>query len=230
MKKAKKYIAMMTAAAVTAMSAMSFMADETTENTEASTQAAMDNQIDMSALTLPEGFKPFDEEHVPDGTNAPENGELKPVTFDENGTMTYGQKPEGAPESMPGEMNANGSSVGKPADFKPFDEEHVPDGTYGEVSEEELKKPEQTEGERPELPEGEEGQAPQNNGGQAPQDNGGQMPQDNGGQAPQDNGGQAPQNNGGQAPQDNGVQAPQNNGGQAPQNNGGQALQNIGRR
>ena len=49
--------------------------------------------IDMSKLTLPEGFVPFDEAHVPDGKNAPANGELKPIEFDENGEMLNGQKP-----------------------------------------------------------------------------------------------------------------------------------------
>ncbi len=51
-------------------------------------------KLDMSNLELPDDFVPFDEAHVPDGKNAPINGELKPVEFDEYGNMTYGQRPE----------------------------------------------------------------------------------------------------------------------------------------
>ncbi len=50
-------------------------------------------EIDMSGLDLPEDFVPFDEAHVPDGLNIPENGELKPIEFDEDGNMTYGLRP-----------------------------------------------------------------------------------------------------------------------------------------
>ena len=58
--------------------------------------------IDMSSLTLPEGFVPFDEAHVPDGKNVPENGELKAIEFDENGKMLNGQKPaEGEKPELP---------------------------------------------------------------------------------------------------------------------------------
>ncbi len=53
-----------------------------------------EQDMDMSGLTLPEGFKPFDEEHKPDGTMAPANGEIKPIEFDADGNMTYGQPPQ----------------------------------------------------------------------------------------------------------------------------------------
>ena len=101
-------------------------------------------QIDMSGLELPEGFVPFDEEHVPDGLNAPKNGELKPIEFDEEGNMIFGQKPEG----MPGEMD--GRFPGRP----PMEGERpeLPDGEMPAF-----------DGERPELPEGE---MPAFNGGQ----------------------------------------------------------------
>ena len=59
--------------------------------------------IDMSSLELPEDFVPFDEAHVPDGKNAPEKGELKPIEFDEDGNMLFGQKPEDMPPMMNGE-------------------------------------------------------------------------------------------------------------------------------
>lgn len=69
------------------------------QQTTASTDSTKDQNnlsfagIDMSKLTLPEGFVPFDEAHVPDGKNAPANGELKAIEFDENGKMLNGQKP-----------------------------------------------------------------------------------------------------------------------------------------
>ena len=53
-----------------------------------------EQDMDMSGLTLPEGFKPFDEEHKPDGTMAPANGEIKPIEFDADGNMIYGQPPQ----------------------------------------------------------------------------------------------------------------------------------------
>ena len=55
------------------------------QQTTASTDSTKDQNnlsfagIDMSKLTLPEGFVPFDEAHVPDGKNAPANGELDRV-------------------------------------------------------------------------------------------------------------------------------------------------------
>ena len=110
----------------------------------------MPEDIDMSSLDLPEDFVPFDEAHVPDGKNAPANGELRPIEFDEEGNMLFGQRPEGMPPMMDGER---------------------PELPEGEM-------PAFGEGERPELPEGEmpafgEGELPElPGGGQGPQMNG----------------------------------------------------------
>ena len=122
MRKNKYFTAITMAAAIasmTAMTAVNYQAEEQTEAVSNTNEASKteenrpenvpDQNMDMSSLELPEGFKPFDEEHVPDGKNAPEKGELKPIEFDENGNMIYGQKPEGMPEGdRPGQMPSMG--------------------------------------------------------------------------------------------------------------------------
>ena len=213
-----------------------FAADQTTADQPAqavqtqiqNAAAAVKDTIDNIKLSLPEGFKPFDEEHVPDGTNAPENGEPHALTEEEIEKIKNGELPQEMPNGeAPADMQ-NGelpeikegeapqmNSENLPEDFKAFDEDHVPDGTNAPENGElpELPSGETTEGEKPELPSGELPELPQQNDQNAPQMNS-QAPQMNG-QAPQMNG-QAPQMNG-QAPQMNG-QAPQMNG-QAPQEN-----------
>ena len=113
-------------------------------------------EIDMSSLELPEGFVPFDENHVPDGQNAPEKGELKPIAFDADGNMIYGQKPEGMPPMMFGERPELPEG-----EMPAFDGEH-PELPEGEMPDFDGERPELPagempafDGERPELPEGE---------------------------------------------------------------------------
>ena len=106
------------------------------EDTETNTDMEkMENEIDMSGLDLPEDFVPFDEAHVPDGIHIPENGELKPIEFDDEGNMIYGQKPDGEFPGRPGEFPG------------------MRDGERPELPEGEM--PAFGDGERPELPEGE---------------------------------------------------------------------------
>ena len=99
MKNTKLIIAGLTAA-ITLSGASAVFAEDTTdgsvqvfEKTGTGSGRFQEMEIDMSALELPEGFVPFDEVHVPDGIHAPENGELKPIEFDEDGNMIYRQRP-----------------------------------------------------------------------------------------------------------------------------------------
>ena len=103
MKHTKLIIAGLTAA-ITLSGAAAVFADETksVEPEEMRRGSFQDMEIDMSGLDLPEDFVPFDEAHVPDGINVPVNGELKPIEFDEEGNMLFGQRPE---EGMPPMMN-----------------------------------------------------------------------------------------------------------------------------
>ena len=116
----------------------------------------MPEEIDMSGLELPEDFVPFDEAHVPDGQNAPANGELKPIEFDTEGNMIFGQCPE-----MFGEMN----------------------GERPELPEGEM--PEFTEGERPELPPMMNGEMPEFQNGELPELPEGEMPEFQNGELPE---------------------------------------------
>ncbi len=125
---------------------------------------APEEEMDLSELELPEGFVPFDEEHVPDGQNAPANGELKPIEFDEDGNMIFGQKPDGEMPELP-----EGAEAGE----RPELPEGAEEGERPELPEgaEEGERPELPEGaeagERPELPEGaEQGEMPPMRGGQ----------------------------------------------------------------
>lgn len=106
----------------------------------------MPEDFDMSGLELPEDFVPFDEAHVPDGLNAPANGELKPIEFDAEGNMTFGQRPE-----MFGEMN------GERPELPPMMNGELPEFQNGEM-------PELPEGETPEFQNGELPELPQNGG------------------------------------------------------------------
>lgn len=168
-----------------------------------------DQNMDMSSLTLPEGFKPFDEAHKPDGTMAPANGEIKPIEFDANGNMTYGQPPQ---------MGQNGQAPS-------FNGQQPPQmGQNGQAPSLNGQQPPQMPG---------NGQAPSTDG-QAPQFS---LPSDglnadgtttdgtttdgqtsgNTNQAPSFNGQQPPQMPGnGQAPSFNGQQPPQMNGNNGP--------------
>ena len=172
MKHTKMIIAGLTTA-ITLSGAATVFADDTkaVEPVETRTRNFREMDIDMSGLDLPEGFIPFDEAHVPDGHNAPANGELKPIEFDEEGNMIFGQRPE---EGMPPMMNG--------------ERPELPNGERPELPNGEM--PEFAEGERPELPDGEMPQFPQNgfeqNGGQPGELNGGQP----GGQPGEQNGGQ----------------------------------------
>ena len=114
----------------------------------------MPEDFDMSGLELPEDFVPFDEAHVPDGLNAPANGELKPIEFDAEGNMTFGQRPE-----MFGEMN------GERPELPPMMNGELPEFQNGEMLEFQ-------NGEMPELPEGE---TPEFQNGELPE-----LPQDGG--------------------------------------------------
>ena len=172
MKHTKLIIAGLTTA-ITLSGAATVFADDTkaVEPVETRTGNFREMDIDMSGLDLPEGFIPFDEAHVPDGHNAPANGELKPIEFDEEGNMIFGQRPE---EGMPPMMNG--------------ERPELPDGEM----------PEFQGGEMPEFMNGEMPQFPQNgfeqNGGQPGELNGGQPGELNGGQP----GGQPGEQNGGQ--------------------------------
>ena len=142
----------------------------------------MPEDIDMSSLDLPEDFVPFDEAHVPDGKNAPANGELRPIEFDEEGNMLFGQRPEGMPPMMDGERPE--LPEGEMPAFGEGERPELPEGempAFGEGERPELPEGEMPafgEGERPELPEGEmpafgEGELPElPGGGQGPQMNG----------------------------------------------------------
>ena len=137
-------------------------------------------EIDMSALELPEDFVPFDENHVPDGKNAPANGELRPVEFDADGNMTFGQKPEGMPPMQNGEMPPMMNGELPEGEQPAFDGEmpELPEGEMPPMMNGELPEGEQPvfNGEMPELPEGE---MPPMTNGEMPQPNG-EMPQFNG--------------------------------------------------
>ena len=115
MKHTKLIIAGLTAA-ITLSGAAAVFADETksVEPEEMRRGSFQNMEIDMSGLDLPEDFVPFDEAHVPDGINVPVNGELKPIEFDEEGNMLFGQRPEeGMPPMMNGEMpQMNGGMPG----------------------------------------------------------------------------------------------------------------------
>ena len=122
----------------------------------------MPEDFDMSGLELPEDFVPFDEAHVPDGQNAPANGELKPIEFDTEGNMIFGQRPE-----MFGEMNGERPEL---------PEGEMPESQNGELPElPEGEMPEFTEGERPELPPMINGEMPEFQNGELPE-----LPQDGG--------------------------------------------------
>ena len=127
-------------------------------------------EIDMSGLDLPEDFVPFDEAHVPDGINIPKNGELKPIEFDEEGNMTYGQRPP-----MFGELE------GERPEFTEGERPELPEGEMPQMN-----------GERPELSEGE---MPQMNG-EMPEFPGGEMPEFTEGERPEIPEGELPQMNG----------------------------------
>lgn len=139
-------------------------------------------EIDMSGLDLPEDFVPFDEAHVPDGLHAPENGEIKPVEFDEEGNMIYGQRPDGKMPPMNGERPER------------------PDGERPELSDGE--RPELPDGELPELPDGElsDSELPKRPGGRRPPMNGerpelpdGEMPELPDGEMPELPDGETPE-------------------------------------
>ena len=197
MKNTKLIIAGLTAA-ITLSGASAVFAEDTTdssvqaiEKTGTGSGRFQEMEIDMSALELPEGFVPFDEAHVPDGIHAPENGELKPIEFDEDGNMIYGQRPpmfdetegqrpefadgdrpefaEGARPAFPGRgtQEMNGERPEPPEGEMPSFEKGVrPELPEGEM-------PAFEEGERPELPEGEmpafeEGERPELPAGEMP--------------------------------------------------------------
>lgn len=122
----------------------------------------MPEEIDMSGLELPEDFVPFDEAHVPDGQNAPANGELKPIEFDTEGNMIFGQRPE-----MFGEMNGERPELPE-GEMPEFQNGELPELPEGEM-------PEFTEGERPELPPMMNGEMPEFQNGELPE-----LPQDGG--------------------------------------------------
>lgn len=123
----------------------------------------------MSALELPEGFVPFDEAHVPDGIHAPENGELKPIEFDEDGNMIYGQRPPVFDETE-----------GQRPEFAEGDR---PEFTEGARPAFPGRGTQEMNGERPELPEGEmpafeeEGERPELPAGEMPAFTEGEMPE-----------------------------------------------------
>ena len=204
MRKNKYFTAITMAAAIASMTAVNYQAEEQAAavyDTKVAPENAPDQNMDMSSLELPEGFKPFDEEHVPDGKNAPEKGELKPIEFDENGNMTYGQKPEGMPEgNRPGQMpqGSNASETGQTfGDGQAPENNQVPENGQAPGNG-------QMNGQMPPMGGGRPGQMPQGNNGSESAESG-----DNS-QAPENN--QAPGN--GQMPENG--QAPQN--GQAPGN------------
>ena len=179
MKNTKLIIAGLTAA-ITLSGASAVFAEDTTdssvqaiEKTGTGSGRFQEMEIDMSALELPEGFVPFDEAHVPDGIHAPENRELKPIEFDEDGNMIYGQRPpmfdetegqrpefadgdrpefaEGARPAFPGRgtQEMNGERPEPPEGEMPsFEKGERPELPEGEM-------PAFEEGERPELPAGE---------------------------------------------------------------------------
>lgn len=119
--------------------------------------------IDMSSLNLPDGFIPFDETHVPDGKNAPANGELKPIEFDSEGKMLNGQKP--TDEQQPGMKDGQRPEL-------PEGVEAPKEGELPEKPADDSQKPEMKEGRAPEKPA--DDKQPQNNG-RTPED-GGQPP------------------------------------------------------
>ena len=133
----------------------------------------MPEDFDMSGLELPEDFVPFDEAHVPDGLNAPANGELKPIEFDAEGNMTFGQRPE-----MFGEMNGERPELppmmnGELPEFQNGEMLEFQNGELAELPEGEM--PEFAEGERPELPPMMNGEMPEFQNGELPE-----LPQDGG--------------------------------------------------
>ncbi len=190
MKNTKLIIAGLTAA-ITLSGASAVFAEDTTdssvqafEKTGTGSGRFQEMEIDMSGLELPEGFIPFDEEHVPDGIHAPENGELKPIEFDEDGNMIYGQRPpmfdeaEGQrPEFAEGDRPefAEGARPAFPGRGMQEMNGERPELPEGEM-------PAFEEGERPELPEGEmpvfeEGERPELPAGEMPAFTEGEMPE-----------------------------------------------------
>ncbi|MCR4750674.1 MAG: hypothetical protein K5852_00090 [Eubacterium sp.] len=198
MKNTKLIIAGLTAA-ITLSGASAVFAEDTTdssvqaiEKTGTGSGRFQEMEIDMSALELPEGFVPFDEAHVPDGIHAPENGELKPIEFDEDGNMIYGQRPpmfdetegqrpefaEGARPAFPGRgtQEMNGERPEPPEGEMPaFEEGERPELPEGEM-------PSFEKGVRPELPEGEmpafeEGERPELPDGEMPAFEEGERPE-----------------------------------------------------
>ena len=190
MKNTKLIIAGLTAA-ITLSGASAVFAEDTTdssvqaiEKTGTGSGRFQEMEIDMSALELPEGFVPFDEALVPDGIHAPENGELKPIEFDEDGNMIYGQRPpmfdetEGQrPEFADGDRPefAEGARPAFPGRGTQEMNDVRPELPEGE-------KPAFEEGERPELPEGEmpafeEGERPELPAGEMPAFTEGEMPE-----------------------------------------------------
>ena len=153
----------------------------------------MPEEIDMSGLELPEDFVPFDEAHVPDGLHAPANGELKPIEFDAEGNMTFGQRPE-----MFGEMNGERPKL---------QEGELPELAEGE-------RPEFAEGERPELPPVMNGEMPEFRNGELPELPEGEMPVFQNGELPEIPEGEMPEFQNGEMPE-----LPQNGG--MPSGNGG---------
>ena len=143
-----------------------------------------DMEIDMSGLDLPEDFIPFDEAHVPDGINIPVNGELKPIEFDEEGNMIYGQRPP-----MFGETEGERPEFreGERPEFREGERPEFIEGERPEFRKWEI--PEFEEGERPELPEGENppmnGEIPEFQGSEIPEFQGGEMPGFQGGEMPE---------------------------------------------
>lgn len=141
-------------------------------------------EIDMSGLDLPEDFVPFDENHVPDGLHAPKNGEIRPIEFDEEGNMIFGQRPDGEMPPMNGERPMNGEMPELPegempefpdGEMPPMNGERpeLPNGEMPELPDGEL--PELPDGEMPELPDGELPEFPESGAGpmmsgQGPQD------------------------------------------------------------
>ena len=171
-------------------------AETTTETAEAETQTTEESttsgsssaqniperpeqEMDMSSLTLPEGFKPFDEAHKPDGTMAPANGEIKPIEFDADGNMTYGQPPQ-----MPGNGRAP-SFNGQAPQFGQSTDGTTTDGSTadGQTSENTNQAPSFNGQQPPQMPGN--GQAPSFNGQQPSQ-----MPGNNGPSIDNQNGSQ----------------------------------------
>lgn len=181
-----KLIAMGLTAAMTLTGASTVFAEDTgTVNTEKSTQAQetiRSEEIDMSGLDLPEDFVPFDEAHVPDGIHAPKNGELRPIEFDEEGNMIFGQRPpmfgekpgfaEGErperPDFQNGERperpNLQNGELPEWPDFQNGELPELPDFQNGELPE----RPDFQNGELPELPDFQNGELPELPEGELP--------------------------------------------------------------